>query len=150
MLVPNGTSIHRGQCAVGARTQMSESNATVMPMDAQTPRQRKVLHGIELRYMLAVNLDIHGSASIFELIEQLQYQGFSIPGRVSKTVSDALRWEMRRGRVRRLRRGVYAPGQMPRSTAHYLHQRAAALRDEADRRVGRDDEAFWDAVADYP
>jgi hypothetical protein len=39
---------------------------------------------------------------------------------------------------------------MPRSTAHYLHQRAAALRDEADRRVGRDDEAFWDAVADYP
>ena len=50
-------------------------------MDVQTPRQRKVLQGIELRYMLTVNLDIHGSASVFELIEQLDYQGFSIPGR---------------------------------------------------------------------
>jgi hypothetical protein len=112
--------------------------------------QRRVLQGTELRYMLTVNLDIHGSASIFELIEQLEYQGFAIPGRASKTVSDALRWEMRRGRVRRLRRGVYGPGQMPRSTEHYIHQRAAALRDEADRRMGRDDEAFWDAMADHP
>jgi hypothetical protein len=119
-------------------------------MDAPNPPQRKVLQGIELRYMLAVNLDIHGSASIFELIEQLRYQGFSIPGRASKTVSDALRWEVRRGRVRHLRRGVYGPGHMPRSTSHYIHQRAAALRDEADSRMGRDDEAFWDAMADYP
>lgn len=100
--------------------------------------------------MLTVNLDIHGPASIFELIEQLDYQGFSIPGRPSKLVSDALRWEMGRGRVRRLRRGVYGPGQMPRSTHHYIHQRAAALRDEADRSMGRDDDAFWDATADYP
>lgn len=112
--------------------------------------QRKVLQGIELRYMLAVNLDTHGSASIFELIEQLEYQGFSIAGRASKTVSDALRWEVRRGRVRRLRRGVYGPGQMPRSTEHHIHKRAAALRDEADRSAGRDDDAFWDAMADYP
>ena len=109
-----------------------------------------MLQGIELRYMLAVNLAIHGSASIFEILEQLDYQGFSIPGRPSKTVSDALRWEMRRGRVRRLRRGVYGPGQMPRSTEHYIHQRAAALRDEADRGMGRDHDAFWDALADYP
>jgi hypothetical protein len=119
-------------------------------MDVQNWRQRKVLQGIELRYMLAVNLDIHGSASVFELIEQLEYQGFSIPGRASKVVSDALRWEMRRGRVRRLRRGVYGPGQMPRSTEHYIHKRAFALRDEGDRRMGRDDDAFWDATADYP
>ena len=100
--------------------------------------------------MLTVNLSIHGAASIYEMLEQLQYQGFSIPGRASKTVSDALRWEMRRGRVRRLRRGVYGPGHMPRSTEHYIHQRAAALRDEADRSTGRDDDAFWDAIANYP
>ncbi|MGO4442312.1 hypothetical protein AB4Z42_03050 [Mycobacterium sp. 2YAF39] len=112
--------------------------------------QRRVLLGIELRYVLAVNLDIHGPASIFELIEQLDYQGFSIPGRASKTVSDALRWEMRRGRVRRIRRGVYGPGQMPRSTHQYIHKRAAALRDEADRSMGRDDDAFWKAMADRP
>ena len=119
-------------------------------VNLQNTRQRKVLQGIELRYMLAVTLDIHGSASIFDLSEQLEYPGFSLPGRASTTVSDALRWEMRRGRVRRLRRGVYGPGQMPRSTEHYIHKRAAALRDEADRCVGRDDEAFWDAMADYP
>jgi hypothetical protein len=118
-------------------------------MDGPHTRQRKVLQGIELRYMLAVNLDIHGSASIYALIEQLEYQGFSIPGRASKTVSDALRWEMRRGRVRRLRRGVYGPGYMPRSTGQYIHKRAAALRDEADRSMGRDDDAFWDVIADY-
>jgi len=104
--------------------------------------------------MLVVNLDIHGSASIFELIEQLEYQGFSIAGRPSKTISDALRWEIRRGRVRRLRRGVYGPGQMPRSTGHYIRKRAEALRDEADRSLGRDDTAlraaFWDAIADCP
>jgi len=118
-------------------------------MDIQSSRQRKVLQGIELRYMLTVNLDILGSACVFELIEQLEYQGFSIPGRASKTVSDALRWEMRRGRVRRLRRGVYGPGEMPRSTGQYIHQRAAALRDEADRGTGRDDDAFWDAMSGY-
>jgi hypothetical protein len=95
-----------------------------------------VLLGIELRY------GVH-----FELIEQLDYQGFSIPGRASKTVSDALPWEMRRGRIRR---GVYGPGQMPRSTHQYIHKRAAALRDEADQSMGRDDDAFWKAMADRP
>ena len=82
-----------------------------------TPRilQRKVLRGIELRYMLATNLSIHGAATMFEMIELLEYQGFAIPARW-KTVSDALRWEIRRGRDSRLRRGLYGPGQMPRST----------------------------------
>lgn len=108
-----------------------------------------MLQGIELRYMLTVNLDIHGPASIFEMIELLEYQGFAIPGRASKSVSDALRWEMRRGRVRRLRRGVYGPGLMPRSTEHHIHKRAGALRDEADRSMGRDDDAFWADTPDY-
>jgi hypothetical protein len=115
-------------------------------MTAPRNRQPKVLHGIELRYMLTVNLDIHGSASLFEMIEQLEYQGFAIRGRASKAVSDALRWEIRRGRVRRLRRGVYGPGDMPRSTSQHIHNRAAALRDEADRIMGRDEDAFWDAL----
>jgi hypothetical protein len=108
--------------------------------------QRKVLRGTELRYLLTINLSIHGSATVFEMIDLLEYQGFVIPGRASKTVSDALRWEMRRGRVRRIRRGVYGPGQMPRSTEHYIHKRAIALREEADRRIGRDETTFWDST----
>ena len=107
---------------------------------------RKVLQGVELRYVLTTNLAVHGTATIFEMVELLEYQGFTVAGRPSKTVSDALRWEMRRGRVRRLRRGLYGPGQMPRSTEHYIHKRVIAMRDEAARTMGFDDDAFWDAL----
>jgi hypothetical protein len=115
-------------------------------MDVPNSRQRKVLQGIELRYVVTMNLTVHGPATVVEIIELLEYQGFVIVGRASKTVSDALRWELRRGRVRRIRRGKYGPGQMPRSTEHYIHKRAIALREEADRRIGRDDDAFWDSM----
>jgi hypothetical protein len=115
-------------------------------MDVPNSRQRKVLAGIELRYVVTMNLAVHGPATVVEIIELLEYQGFVIAGRASKTVSDALRWEMRRGRVRRIRRGKYGAGQMPRSTEHYIHKRAIALREEADRRIGRDDDAFWDSM----
>jgi hypothetical protein len=107
---------------------------------------RKVLHGIELRYVLTTNLAVHGAATVAEMVDLLDYQGFVVAGRASKTVSDALRWEMRRGRVRRLRRGKYGPGDMPRSTEHYIHKRAMALRDEAGRRTGRDPDSFWDSL----
>ncbi len=104
---------------------------------------RRVLQGIELRYVLTTNLAVHGAATVYEMVELLDYQGFAVAGRASKAVSDALRWEVRRGRVRRLRRGLYGPGAMPRSTEHHIHKRAMALRDEAARRIGRDDESFW-------
>jgi hypothetical protein len=47
---------------------------------------RRQLRGIELRYALT-------------LIEALDYQGFDIPGRSSKVVSDALRSEIAHGRT---------------------------------------------------
>jgi hypothetical protein len=53
------------------------------------------------------------------------------PKPVQKSVSDALRWEMRYGRVRRLARGRYGPGWMPRGTEYRIHQRVLALRTEA-------------------
>ena len=115
-------------------------------MTVPNSQQRKVLQGIELRYVVTTNLAVHGRATIAEIVDLLEYQGFVIAGRASKTVSDALRWEMRRGRVRRIRRGVYGPGQMPRSTEHYIHNRAIALREDADRRIGRDDDAFWNST----
>ena len=94
--------------------------------------QPKVLRGIELRYVLTTNLAVHGPATVV--------------GRASKAVSDALRWEMRRGRVRRLRRGRYGPGQMPRSTEQHIHKRVMALREEALRSTGRDNDAFWESL----
>lgn len=104
------------------------------------------LRGTELRYALTMTLMRDGNQTIFDLIESLEYQGFSIPGYAPKAVSDALRWEMRKDRVRRLRRGYYGRGQMPRSTESYIHNRYLTLREEADALSGRDDDAYWDAL----
>ncbi|OBJ01362.1 hypothetical protein A5624_06525 [Mycobacterium sp. 1482292.6] len=89
------------------------------------------LKGIELRYVLAMQLAVHGPATITELTEALDWHGFCVRGRPSKAISDALRWEIGRGRVRRLGQGRYGPGYMPRGTEHRIHQRVLALREAA-------------------
>lgn len=105
--------------------------------------EKRVLRGIELRYVLTHNLDVHGPASIYEMLKLLESQGFAVVGHPSKAVSDALRWELRRGRARRLRRGVYGPGTMPRSTEYHIHQRVLDLFDEVARLRGFDDEDHY-------
>jgi hypothetical protein len=94
------------------------------------------LQGIELRYVLTMHLSVHGRATIAELIEALGWHGFRVRGRASKAVSDALRWEMGRGRVHRLGRGVYGPGYIPRSTEYRIHQRVLSLRAAARLSLG--------------
>jgi hypothetical protein len=89
------------------------------------------LNGIELRYALTMHLAHNGPASIPELVDALEAQGFVIAGRASKVISDALRWEMGRERVRRLGRGRYGPRYIPRGTEHRMHQRVLALRAQA-------------------
>jgi hypothetical protein len=91
------------------------------------------LRGIDLRYVLTMHLSRHGRSTIGELVDALAYHGFSVDGPANKSVSDALRWERRRGRVRRIERGVYGPGQIPRGTEHRIHRRVLALRAEAIR-----------------
>jgi hypothetical protein len=88
------------------------------------------LRGIELRYVLSHHLAHHGRATVVDLFGALTAHGFGVDGRPSKSISDALRWEMRRGRVRRFKRGVYGPGSMPRSTEYRIQQRVLSLRDE--------------------
>jgi hypothetical protein len=70
----------------------------------------------------------HGPTTVDELIQALRWQGFDFSGRASKQVSDALRWERRRGRVRRLARGLYCPGSVPRATEYRIHERVLTLR----------------------
>lgn len=89
------------------------------------------VNGIELRYLLTERLFADGSATIAELVDALAWQGFEVAGRASKSVSDALRWEIRRDRVRRLGRGRYGPGWMPRGTEHRIHTRVLTLRAQA-------------------
>jgi hypothetical protein len=104
------------------------------------------LRGIELRYALTLYLAQHGPKTVDELIDALEYQNFAVPGRASKAISDALCWEVRRGRVHRLRRGLYGPGSMPRATEYDIHKRVMALREEAAELAGRDAETFWNAL----
>ncbi len=104
------------------------------------------LRTIDLRYALTLYLFQHGPTTVADLIEALQYQGFDIPGRASKSVSDALRTDVANGRVLRLKRGRYGPGSMPRSTEHRIHSRVMALREEAAEITSRDCDAFWDAL----
>jgi hypothetical protein len=89
---------------------------------------RHQLRGIELRYTLTLYLLQHGPSTVDELIKAMAWQGFDIGGRASKQVSDALRWERRRGRVRRLARSLYGPGYVLRATEYRIHQRVLALR----------------------
>jgi len=89
------------------------------------------LRGTELRYVLTWQLALHGPATIAEMIDALEWHGFCVKGRASKVISDALRWEIGRGRVRRLGRGKYGPAGMPRSTEYRIHQRVLVLRDKA-------------------
>jgi hypothetical protein len=92
---------------------------------------RRLLRGTELRYVLTYHLALHGPATIADLIEMLDWHGFETSGRASKAISDALRWEMRRDRVRRRGRGLYFPGPIPRGTEHRIHTRVLKLRAEA-------------------
>ena len=90
-----------------------------------------VLRGTELRYVLIRLIQLTGPATIPQLVDGLGRWGFAVEGRPSKTVSDALRWERRRDRVRRRGRGLYSAGAMPRSTEHRIIWRVEALREEA-------------------
>jgi hypothetical protein len=89
------------------------------------------LRGTELRYVLTWHLALHGPATVPELIRALEYHHFDVGGRASKSVSDALRWEIRHCRVLRLKRGRYGPGWIPRGTEHRIHARVLKLRDDA-------------------
>jgi hypothetical protein len=88
------------------------------------------VRGTDLRYLLTAYLLDHGPATVDELVDALAYHGFHTAGRASKSVSDALRWEISHGRVIRFRRGRYRRGEMPRATEYRILQRVRALHDQ--------------------
>ena len=106
------------------------------------------VRGIELRYVLTMALAVCGPQSVAELADELDRQGFSVGGRPSKAISDALRWEVAHGRVRRSGRGRYRSGCIPRSTEHRIWKRVLALRREGQLSlgVGQFDEWFGDVT----
>lgn len=69
--------------------------------------------------------------TVHDLVNHLGREGFAVRGRASKTVSDTLRSEVRSHRVRRLGRGTYVHGQMPKSTKSRLRRHVRDLRARA-------------------
>lgn len=104
---------------------LSDRPATVTRMAA--PR---ILRGTDLRYVLTRILQLYGPCSVSELVSRLHSWGFAVEGRPSKTVSDALRWEIAHGRVCRRGRGRYLSAWAPRSTEYRIIHRVQALLDE--------------------
>jgi hypothetical protein len=86
------------------------------------------LRGRNLRYcLLTVLADAREPCTIAALLGRLDRLGLRVGGTdPHKVVSDALRYEDRLGRVRRVRRGVYASGYRPDTTVRRHRDR---LRD---------------------
>jgi hypothetical protein len=94
------------------------------------------IRGLCLRYLLALHLsDVGRTCTTRELVEAVQAAGFELFDRPSKTVSDALRWEVRRGRVTRLGRGVYAAGTIAPETKRRMRRQIAELRAQVVARM---------------
>ncbi|WP_078292646.1 hypothetical protein [Mycobacterium sp. D16R24] len=70
----------------------------------------------ELRYLLVLHIHRHGLSTVSEMVTMLTDIGFDVDGGPSKTISDALRTDVKLDRVRRRGRGLYGPGAIPRGT----------------------------------
>lgn len=69
--------------------------------------------------------------SVGELTAALAATGFEVDGRASKMISDALRWEISRGRAVRLTRSLYATGEIPTSTRYWIRSRVREMQRHA-------------------
>ena len=78
----------------------------------------ELLAGIKLRYaIVAALIAARRPMSVEELLESFERRGLTVRSSYpAKAVADAVRWEIRRGRVARVRRGVYAAGTVAPST----------------------------------
>ncbi len=79
------------------------------------------LRGRALRFVLVDELMRHQEMTVAQLVTALVHRaGFDLGGRASKIISDALRWETRRGRVTRVGRGRYRFSHAARSTTRRI------------------------------
>jgi hypothetical protein len=84
-----------------------------------------------LRYEVCLVLrDAGQPLTISEIVARVRCDGFELPDNANKAVSDALRWELRRKRVDRVRRGLYAAGRVPRSSEFRMRRTITEARKE--------------------
>ena len=127
----------------GARDPVTRggANATIdgMGINDHPPPNRLQPHdlrGKNLRYTLLTLLWRHGPASIAELRARIESSGLIIGGAdPNKTIGDVLRYEASIGRVRRVRRGVYAALPRPDTTTRRHRDRMRLLNLEGAART---------------
>ena len=68
-------------------------------------RQDGTVTGRGLRFVMLHEIRRRRVMTVAELVDTLNAEGYELGGRASKVVSDALRWEVARGRVIRRARG---------------------------------------------
>ncbi len=113
----------------GGRGSVSEAGRTVGAMDDEADAGRiNVLRGRGLRFILVDQIRSRRTMTVAEMVGVLSDYGYRLPGRASKVISDALRWELARGRVVRVARGVYAYGRAPQTTARRIRLFASNTR----------------------
>lgn len=94
------------------------------------PVAPNAVQGWELRWLLTLLLAEQGGVmTISELVARIESAGYSFIRRPSQAVSDALRAEIGKGRVRRVARGRYAFVAMSPSTARRFRARARRVRE---------------------
>ena len=100
------------------------------PADEAPPASdAPVIRGRHLRYLVVLVLDRSGlDLSPSEIDDRIRRAGFRSPGRPGKAVSDALRWAVANGQVRKVRRGRYAARHVTKQTRHRYRRRIAAHR----------------------
>ncbi|MEM7275272.1 MAG: hypothetical protein AAF547_19505 [Actinomycetota bacterium] len=86
------------------------------------------LYGRALRFVVVDLIRTRGTMTVAEMVVAVGEAGYPVTGRRSKVISDALRWEVARGRVVRVRRGVYRYGRAPASTARRIRTFARRCR----------------------
>lgn len=88
-----------------------------------------------LRHALyRILVDLGGELSVGELVEHLTGRGYTTWRQPSRAVSDVLRTEVRRGRVERVRRGVYRAARVDRAHLRYVDRALAELHLQPDER----------------
>lgn len=106
------------------------------------PLAPNAIRGWELRFVLVDMLAQWGGVlSVKEMAALLERDGYSLAGRPSQVISDALRLEIGKGRVRRVARGRYRFVGMPKATASRFYagaHRVRALRAFAVERASRE------------
>ena len=94
-----------------------------------SPVDLGAVRGLDLRSLLVLLLvDAGHPLTVSELDAVVRSSGFELAGRPGKAVADALRWEVHRGRVRKLERSLYAAGAVAKVTKHRMRRRVAETR----------------------